>query len=134
MLCFFLINSILLNLLCVWILIDSCSTNIGAPSKPLLNNSELILTRPSPWRIKSAACFPSLSRILLLLLLLLDRCYTESPVCKMNAAVFSGSSLLLLLELKRLAPIPPYLSKSSSARLAAALINIAQALIPATQS
>ena len=28
------------------------------------------------------------------LLLLLARCHTDSPVCKMNAAVFSGSSLL----------------------------------------
>ena len=30
----------------------------------------------------------------LLLLLLLDRRYTEGPVCKINVAVFSSSSLL----------------------------------------
>ena len=34
------------------------------------------------------------SHSVLILLLPLDHCYTESPVCKMNVAVFSSSSLL----------------------------------------
>ena len=32
--------------------------------------------------------------IIIVILLLLDRRYTESPVCKINVAVFSMSSLL----------------------------------------
>ena len=37
----------------------------------------------------AAFCFRAID-----LLLLLDRRYTENPVCKMNVAVFSSSSLL----------------------------------------